>query len=55
MMTEKYEDGFKIDDFRGTKQAFMLLLEKLLSPLKPNDFVKVKMSLKYRKVIEDGL
>ena len=51
-MTKKYDGGFKIEKFKGTKQAFMHLLEKLLSPVKSNDFVEVELKLKYRKVIK---
>ena len=53
MAKKDYDGGFEIDKFEGTKQAFLHLLEKTLSPLKSNDFVEVKMSLKYRKVVKE--
>ena len=45
---EKYKEAFIIDNFEGTKFAFLSLLEKLLLPIKDDDYVKVKMSLKWK-------
>jgi len=46
---KNYKDGFVIHNFEGTKAMFLLLIEKLLTPFKPEDIIKVKMSLKYRE------
>ena len=43
------KNGFRIDSFEGTKSAFLLLLDKLLSPIEPQDFVEVKMTLKFKR------
>ena len=45
---EEYKEAFIIDNFEGTKFAFLSLLKELLSPIKGDDYVKVKMSLKWK-------